>query len=243
MTAGVAGGRVKQTTVLRREKMEMDKFLYSKAIEGYQQHHHNFNHWMNMFALFNGALFAGYCTLKAGNCYISIILEFMILLLGLFSGWLWFFSVCGFYRWILSWIGVVTYYEQELNKAIPSKEDTLKTQDQEMYLYRMFVHQENECCFFRNKPISTQKLTKLFVLVVAVIWSILLGNLSYNQFFSKSNADYCKIDFWIIYSLLIIVFLFTISLFRRENLSDTHKHFKRVGIYVRPCKSDYDEEV
>lgn len=34
---------------------EDKKYLYDKAVEGRAQHLQLFNHWMNMYAIFNGA--------------------------------------------------------------------------------------------------------------------------------------------------------------------------------------------
>lgn len=141
---------------------EKEKFLYEKAIEGRNFHQQCFNHWMNMYAIFNGALLMSFVYLKSYSSD-SKFLHFMILMLGCVVGFFWHFSVRGFYNWILSWIGVVAYHEEAyLGSSAYGKH----------YVYRLFVAEEKD----KTKsiqPFSTQKLTKYFTLVVAISWMIL----------------------------------------------------------------------
>lgn len=131
---------------------EEDKFLYEKAIEGRQHHQENFNHWMNMYAIFNGALFVGYYSIDDKNTLFA----FLLLVLGCATGWSWHFSATGFYDWILSWIQVVKKHEEKLDSA-----------GKKCVVYRAYEG---------KRTISTQKITKLFSLLVAIAWSILLIN-------------------------------------------------------------------
>lgn len=147
--------------------MEKEISPYEKAIEGRFQHMNQFNYWMNMFAIFNGALFVGYynvvkeckCT-GAIPCDTSFILSSVILLLGVVSAWLWFFSACGFYRWNISWINIVKKFE---------KDELI-----DKHVYRAFAYPKNlENTKFETRPFSTQKLAKAFVLCVAISWSLI----------------------------------------------------------------------
>ena len=41
------------------------RYAYEKAIEAYWKHVDRYHTWMNYYAIFNGALFVGFCTLFA----------------------------------------------------------------------------------------------------------------------------------------------------------------------------------
>lgn len=185
------------------------KFLYEKAIEGYQQHHRNFNHWMRMYAIFNGALFVGLYSLKSYCCWEPVFLSLIIIILGNIAGWCWFFSVCGFYRWILSWIGVVKRCEAPLNGHTNP--------------YRIFVHlpTERENGIFYYKPFSTQKLTLMFTLIVSIAWSLILGWFLINYYVPEC----CKTIFFIVFPISVGLFIVFCNILCRENLEDTHHHF------------------
>ena len=90
-----------------------NKYLYEKAIEGRQFHMECFNHWMNMYAIINGALFAGLYAVEKTSHILSI------LVLGCLAGWFWHFSVHGFYRWIISWIRIVKCYHKSTVAKYP----------------------------------------------------------------------------------------------------------------------------
>lgn len=133
---------------------ECEKFLYEKAIEGRQHHQENFNHWMSMYSIFNGALFVGYYSVK-NDSPSSLPLKIVILILGCAAGWSWHFSATGFYDWILSWIKVVQEHEKKLDIDDNNK----------FVVYRAY----------EGKPtISTQKITKAFSFFVALAWTFLL---------------------------------------------------------------------
>ena len=132
--------------------MEDEKFLYEKAIEGRQHHQENFNHWMSMYSIFNGALFVGYYSINEKNTLFS----FLLLLLGCAAGWSWHFSSRGFYNWILSWIKVVKKLEEKLD--INGKKSVV---------YRAYMGE---------KTTSTQKVTITFTFLVSLAWTLLTAN-------------------------------------------------------------------
>lgn len=132
------------------------KYLYERAIEGRRFHMECFNHWMNMYAIINGALFAGLYTVKTTSYTLSI------LVLGCLAGWFWFFSVCGFYRWIISWIRVVSHYEKKLFSSDKPEGQYL--------VYNIFDEKKKELY-----PFSTQKITQAFTFCVAIVWTVLLA--------------------------------------------------------------------
>lgn len=184
------------------------KFLYEKAIEGYQHIHRNFNHWMRMYAIFNSAMFVGLYTLKTNKNFNSIFLELLIISLGFVAGWLWHFSVRGFYRWITSWIGVIRRCEAPLNGHTNP--------------YGIFVHLpiEYEKCIFYYKPFSTQKLTLMFTLIVSIAWSLILGWFLFNYYVPEC----CKKIFFIAFPISVGLFIVFCNILCREDLKDTHNH-------------------
>lgn len=123
------------------------KFLYEKAIEGRNVHLQSFNHWMNMYAIFNGALFVALYNFK------EIEFRLGVSFLGYVAGIFWHLSSRGFYDWIISWINVVTFYEKRLTKNP---------------VYGMFVQSETEI----KSPISTQKVTKSFSFIITIAWIV-----------------------------------------------------------------------
>ena len=97
---------------------EETKYQYERAIEGWRLHLESYHHWMNMFAIINGALFVGMYTVlgaaeKSGSSLLAEIVPLFVCVLGTVAGWFWFFSVQGFYDWIKSWIANVQRFEGE----------------------------------------------------------------------------------------------------------------------------------
>ena len=84
---------------------------YRIAIEERARLQQNYNHWMNMYAIFNGALLVAFTAISK-SCNEFLIL--LITLLGIITSALWCFSVHGYYDWIISWINVVSFYEAKL---------------------------------------------------------------------------------------------------------------------------------
>lgn len=187
----------------------LDKYSYEKAIEGRNFLYNTYSHWTNMYAIINGALFVGLYTAHSWK------LKMLVLLLGVVSGWCWFMSVCGFYRWLISWINVVTHYEKKLAEVSGN------------YVYKIFTPMKIPYSF------STQKITKFFTFSVALGWSICLVYKTYKFFLSEkvqlfiSNISLKKrISFFVtILIILFIVFGILLSHLLREDLSNTHDDF------------------
>ena len=185
------------------------KYLYEKAIEGRKFHMECFNHWMNMYAIINGALFAGLYSVKDSTAY-----SLSILVLGCMAGWFWFFSVCGFYRWIISWIRVVSHYEEKLLSQEPPKDNCL--------VYKIFdekdenkENKEEEKKIEWLYPFSTQKITRAFTFGVAMVWTVLLAYklLNCNEFLEKLIATITNPKFKIVFGIIIgIVFVIAVIL-------------------------------
>lgn len=191
---------------------ENNKYLYEKAIEGRQFHMECFNHWMNMYAIFNGALLVAFTAISK-SCNEFLIL--LITLLGIITSALWCFSVNGYYDWIISWINVVSFYESKL-----------KNGNESVYIYRLFSKSEKE----NNFPFSTQKCTQFFTKCVCGAWVVLL---IYQVLLIFSTIkDWVQQYWWIIGTVLLIfiLILLAIGFFSklRENLTETHKNLTKI---------------
>ncbi len=140
--------------------MKDEKYLFDKVIQARYEHIHFYNHWMNMYAIFNGALFVCLYTLNGKNTESSILLEFFTLILGVVAGWCWHFSARGFYDWLLSYIKNTNEHEKKLN--IKNEEKVFSI------FYGKLKNKE-----LKENPYSTQKLTQFFTFFIAVAWTIM----------------------------------------------------------------------
>lgn len=206
--------------------MEKEISPYEKAIEGRFQHMNQFNYWMNMFAIFNGALFVGYynvvkeykCT-GAIPCDTGFVLSSVILLLGVVSAWLWFFSACGFYRWNISWINIVKKFE---------KEELVDN-----HVYRAFAYPKKlENKKFTTRPFSTQKLAKAFVLCIAIAWT-LIAAFNIAKIFIGCPDKIVNVMKCIIVVIFCVAIIFLICIAwgkgRESDLTETHYVYKASG--------------
>ncbi len=192
------------------DENENIKFLYEKAIEGREHHQQNYNHWMNMYAIFNGAIFIGFYSLQ-GKVDVYFI-KLLLLFIGFVAGCFWHFSVRGFYRWILSWIGVVSFYEHKLA--------------QEMGVYRIFIHFDKEKRFLYS-PFSTQKLTRLFSLLIAIAWGVLIVfQIVFSWEEIKNTEKFFSI--FLLTSIIIVLVAAGVKICR-ENLKNSHFHYIKDG--------------
>ena len=155
------------------EQKEMLLELYIIAIKGYYNHFERYNHWMNMFAIFNGALFIGLYSIMgkdvkgafSENPTFMVFLKLFILALGCMSSWFWFFSARGFYRWNISWVKTAAHHEEKLMQTFLDDKS-----EQDVYVYKVFRKVGDEK-YFETRPFSTQKITQWFAGSVAFAWS------------------------------------------------------------------------
>lgn len=132
-----------------------EKYLFDKVIKARYEHINFYNHWMNMYAIFNGALFVGLYTVKEG-----IVLRLLTVFLGTVAGWCWHFSSKGFYDWLLSYIKSTQEHEKALG---------IKDKDKIFYIF----YGKMESGKLKKNPYSTQKLTQFFTFLVAIVWSVM----------------------------------------------------------------------
>lgn len=143
---------------------------YEKAIEGRNFHYQNYNHWVNLYSIFTGAIFIAYYTLSNkldGPSFLEIVLQF----LGLITSICWLSSVRGYYHWMLSWIKVVHEYEKKLAD--------ISKYENKYFGYSVLYDIQNS---FSHKNLSTQKITVIFVFCVICAWILLLVSSLYKSF-------------------------------------------------------------
>ena len=81
--------------------------MYEKAVEGRNLHYQQYSTWMNYYAMFTGAFFIGFYTLR-DNPLLSLI----IAVLGYITSICWYYSLSGYYAWMVSWIELAHKYER-----------------------------------------------------------------------------------------------------------------------------------
>lgn len=147
-----------------KSQKEFDRCFryYEKAIEGRNFHYQNYNAWVNLYAIFTGALFVGFYTLPEEQ---GIGIKLLVILLGLITSFCWHFSVKGYYHWMKSWISVVHSYEERL------AEISRKLHNKPYYVYAVYQNKQEK---YFDKNISTQKVTLRFTLFVVLGWGVLL---------------------------------------------------------------------
>ena len=187
------------------------KYLNDRADKLWQFFYTTYNHWVNMYAIFNGALFVGLYTCS------KLKYVYLINFLGVIAGWCWFCSLNGFYSWIISYVYIANFYDKKLQISQGK--------------YKIHGIYEN------NKvvsPFSTQKLTQFLAKMIALVWSAIF---IYNTFEVVKKCDKkfgiftnCE-NIQLIYLLTAIIIVFLVFGFVlivanykcRENLSEFKK--------------------
>lgn len=160
------------------------KYAYEKAIEAYWHHVDRYHTWMNYYALFNGALFVGYCTLLTATTYIQANdilsvstafclgnnykeIQFFLSVIGLMTGICWLCSIKGHELWEKNWMNIIENYEDYSNRVytllITDKGDITNSDSLS----------DNSLLTDKNSfSYSTHKLTKFFVCLINIGWII-----------------------------------------------------------------------
>ena len=156
------------TIVFNENKHIEDKrrYAYEKAIEAYWKHVDRYHTWMNYYAIFNGALFVGFCTLLTATTEIRIItstnftllnnysiLNLMLCILGFISSVSWLLSIKGHEKWERNWMNIIEEYEHKK-------------------VYRLIMAKRDDIVDKQFKAYSTHKITKLFVFTIILSWII-----------------------------------------------------------------------
>lgn len=163
--------------------------MYEKAIEGRNFHYSSYNHWVNLYAIFTGAIFVGFYQTYNSNRIISVLCA----VCGIAGTLCWLISVSGYYDWMKSWIKIVHKYEERLNEPLKK--------DERRYVFSVYLGKEEE-----KKHYSTQKTTRLFIKILLVAWHILF---CYSLFKSFS----CIQLFYFFYPCVFLIKLLVMTLF------------------------------
>ena len=156
----------------RRGKIMCVFEMYKIAIEGRNKHYENYNEWVNLYSIFTGALFIAYYTIAdKGKPFLSL----AIAASGTFASLCWHLSVMGYYSWMLSWIDVVHDYEEELNTHCSGCSSSSCPNKCSGYGKKLFVYSVFKGTKCNGEHVSTQKVTKVFVGFLCVMWNALLG--------------------------------------------------------------------
>lgn len=198
-----------------------EEFLYQKAIEAYWNHVNRYHTWMNYYALFNGALFVGFCTLLTATTIIKAdsisqwnlendytFLQFTVCIIGLVSSCAWLASISGHEKWEKNWMNIIESFETVplYRLIISGKNDfSLKKDynDHECYdgltKYGKVLEKGDEF-----KAYSTHTITKIFVISIIIGWIIC---------FCYTTYRYLKEDFSISKMIMTIFIFVVIALF------------------------------
>ena len=197
--------------------------MYKMAVEGRNEHYKYYNAWVNLYSIFTGALFVAYYTTAGKD---KPLLSLVIALAGTFASLCWYLSVMGFYSWMVSWISVVHDYEDRLNDCWKScrKNDDCPQRGScgiECYVYSVFKDAKGN-----QEHVSTQKVTKCFVVFLCVMWNVLAVSACFPA--SKLIKGVVKaylsnlmlVDAFLVLLFLMMVFLeiWFVSTCRKERL-------------------------
>lgn len=208
------------------------KYAYEKAIEAYWHHVDRYHTWMNYYALFNGALFVGYCTLLTAttkitdgvsdsnipillahslsleNSYCSLML--IICTIGLISSFCWLLSLYGHTTWMNNWLNIIQLYENEaVYGLIITQQSNMKlNQAKNIGLNVRSLEKEEH-----YKAFSTSKVTKCFISAIILGWFILL-------IYTILNSCNCML---ICGAILLLVFALMYIFITRKLLKEKEK--------------------
>lgn len=193
--------------------------LYQKAIDAYWNHVSRYHIWMNYYALFNGALFVGFCTLLTATTTIKAdnvglwnlennytFLQFAVCIIGLVSSFAWLASIRGHEEWEKNWMNIVESFEVVplYRLIICKKNDSLLKRDYNEHkcydgLTKYGIVLEKGDKF---KAYSTHTITKIFV------WSIIIGWFSCIAFIVGCIKNCCYACYCILISLYLLILLY-----------------------------------
>ncbi len=192
------------------------KYAYEKAIEAYWKHVDRYHTWMNYYALFNGALFVGFCTLLTATTKIlekcedsSVIiclendygfLQIVLCVIGLISAITWRFSIQGHEKWEANWMNIITFYENVgvYSILIMNQEDIIGLKN------------ENNHVLSTSEKInaySTHKITKIFVFTAIMGWVICLLYILFKDYINDCII-YISIAICILYIVVVWLVMF-----------------------------------
>lgn len=165
----------------KKSREDERRYAYEKAIEAYWKHVDRYHTWMNYYALFNGALFVGFCTLLTATTKVSKkandvfeltnnyeVLQIILCIVGLISAIAWLCSICGHEKWEMNWMNIIEYYENRnfrVYNLLIAGEEFMKVKNADNHKLKFDEY---------FKAYSTHKITINFVWYVICGWSVCL---------------------------------------------------------------------
>lgn len=157
------------------------RYAYEKAIEAYWKHVDRYHTWMNYYAIFNGALFVGFCTLLTATSNIDLweegknsditisndytCLQLIVCVLGIISSFCWFASLKGHSMWMKNWMRIIENYEdvKVYSLLLPTSLEFKKEKNSNL----------TPCTCVSNgqyKAYSTTAITIVFIVSIIIGW-------------------------------------------------------------------------
>lgn len=198
-----------------------EEFLYHKAIETYWNHVNRYHTWMNYYALFNGAIFVGFCTLLTATTTIKAnsvnqwnlennytLLQFTVCIIGLVSSCAWLASISGHEKWEKNWTNIIESFETAplYRLIVCGKDDILLKNDYDNHEWNDKTTKDGKVLEKGDKfkAYSTHTITKIFVSSIIIGWIIC---------FCYTDYRYLKEDFSISKMIMTIFIFVVIALF------------------------------
>ena len=168
---------------IHKDSLDKDerRYAYEKAIEAYWKHVDRYHTWMNYYAIFNGALFVGFCTLltatsdidlwKEGKCADIVLsnnyvfLQSLMCFLGIITSICWLCSLLGHATWMSNWMRIIEEYEdlKVYKLLLPSPSEFNIDENNILLPHRCFSNGN-------YRAISTTSITKIFVSFIIGGW-------------------------------------------------------------------------
>lgn len=146
-----------------RDSHQLLEYAYETAIKAYQEHIRHYQTWVNLYAIFVGALFVGlYSLISMDNIKNLDWFLSLVSILGVTASICWLACVVGHYEWTKSWITIVKGFENKLF------EGTYK-------IYGIVLKNGVEVkSMTERRFISTQKITQTFLFAVIMAWNAVI---------------------------------------------------------------------
>lgn len=164
---------------------------YDRAISAYQFQVERYHTWMNYYSIFEGALLVAFYSID--RCTVGDIVYMLIPILGFIVSLCWLGSIIGHRCWMNSWLNIVKYIE--------NKDDNI-----ERKIYNSYSSSQKKKYF-----LSTQGITKIFILIVIIAW----GLITINSLYTISNDCFLFIILGLVGELILIGYAY--YLYEKEN--------------------------
>lgn len=132
---------------------------YERAISAYQFQVERYHTWMNYYSIFEGALLVAFYSID--RCKVGDLIYMLIPILGFIVSLCWLGAIVGHRCWMNSWLNIVKYIENKNN-------------DIKFKIYNSYSSNQK-----KKEFLSTQGITKIFIIIVILAWGIIIINSLY----------------------------------------------------------------